>query len=65
MLPDRDALYHAMEMSLVLAVDTNALVCAADADYQIDIACRNWLESSRAQEGQELCPVPSPLMNPA
>jgi hypothetical protein len=33
----------------VLAVDTNVLVYAADADSQFHIACRDWLERQRAR----------------
>ena len=32
----------------MLAVDTNVLVYAADADSQFHIPCRNWLEHQRA-----------------
>jgi predicted nucleic acid-binding protein len=32
----------------VLAVDTNVLVYAADADSQFHTACRDWLERQRA-----------------
>jgi hypothetical protein len=34
---------------LVLAVDTNVLVCAADADSQFHGPCRDWLERQRAR----------------
>jgi uncharacterized protein len=33
----------------VLAVDTNVLVYAADADSQFHAPCRNWLERQRAR----------------
>jgi uncharacterized protein len=33
----------------VLAVDTNVLVCAADADSQFHTAGRDWLERQRAR----------------
>jgi predicted nucleic acid-binding protein len=33
----------------VLAVDTNVLVYAADADSQFHNACRDWLERQRAR----------------
>jgi predicted nucleic acid-binding protein len=33
----------------VLAVDTNVLVYAADADSQFHTACRDWLECQRAR----------------
>jgi len=33
----------------VLAVDTNVLVYAADADSQFHTACRDWLERQRAR----------------
>ena len=33
----------------MLAVDTNVLVYAADADSQFHTACRDWLERQRAR----------------
>lgn len=35
----------------MLAVDTNILVYAADADSQFHIPCRDWLERQRARPG--------------
>jgi toxin-antitoxin system PIN domain toxin len=39
------------ENALVLAVDTNVLVYAADADSPFHVPCRGWLERRRTQSG--------------
>jgi predicted nucleic acid-binding protein len=49
----------------VLAVDTNVLVYAADADSQFHVLCRDWLERQRARPDAwcAIRPPPSSSMN--